>query len=68
MPIYEYICIDCKKKHEMIVRVRDNPSCPVCSGDMKKLISKSTFALKGSGWFASGYDKTPLKATDEVDV
>ena len=27
----------------------------VCSGQMKRLISKTTFSLKGGGWGASGY-------------
>ena len=30
-------------------------SCPDCSGQVKKLVSKSSFQLKGGGWYADGY-------------
>lgn len=63
MPIYEYQCLDCSKQHELIVRHNDNPLtiCPDCGGQMKKLISKTTFVLKGTGWYVTDYaakDKT----------
>lgn len=31
------------------------PECPDCSGPVKKLVSKSSFQLKGGGWYADGY-------------
>lgn len=35
----------------------ENPltSCPDCAGAVKKLVSRSSFQLKGSGWYADGY-------------
>jgi len=57
MPIYEYECQKCKKVTEAFQSVADEPltSCPDCRGSLKKLISSSSFQLKGGGWYADGY-------------
>lgn len=31
-------------------------TCPDCSGTVKKLVSMSSFQLKGGGWYADGYN------------
>lgn len=66
MPIYEYVCLVCKKEHEIIQRHNDTPltKCPDCGGHMKKLISNTSFVLKGSGWYKTDYASTTAdKAT-----
>jgi len=57
MPIYEYECGDCGQIHEIMQKMSDQPlsECPRCSGKLQKLISHSTFHLKGSGWYATDY-------------
>ena len=57
MPIYEYECQQCHKVTEAWQSLADAPltSCPDCQGSMKKLISSSSFQLKGGGWYADGY-------------
>ena len=57
MPIYEYECQKCKKSVEIMQSMSEKPvtTCPDCSGEMKKLISSSSFQLKGGGWYADGY-------------
>ena len=57
MPIYEYECISCCQTFEIFQRMTEDPlsSCPECSGSVKKLMSKSSFQLKGGGWYADGY-------------
>jgi len=57
MPVYEYECIKCGHQTEMLQRMTDPPlsKCEICSGKMKKLISNSTFHLKGSGWYVTDY-------------
>jgi putative FmdB family regulatory protein len=57
MPIYEYECTKCGKTTEAIQRFSDPPlsSCSHCSGELHKLISMSTFHLKGSGWYVTDY-------------
>ncbi len=57
MPIYEYECENCHEITEAWQHLADEPltSCPKCSGILKKLISRSSFQLKGGGWYADGY-------------
>jgi len=57
MPIYEYECPACAKVFEVQQRMTDDPikTCPECQGQVKKLISASSFQLKGSGWYSDGY-------------
>jgi putative FmdB family regulatory protein len=57
VPIYEYECVKCGHKAEVLQRFSDSPvtECTVCHGGMKKLISQSTFHLKGSGWYVTDY-------------
>lgn len=57
MPIYEYECLNCGKRTEVLQRMSDAPlaACPTCGGEVKKLISAPSFQLKGSGWYATDY-------------
>lgn len=61
MPIYEYKCADCKAISEFLVTFRDaafKPHCSQCDSEaLVKIISRSSFALKGAGWFKDGYAK-----------
>ncbi len=58
MPIYEYECESCRNIFEVTQRISDDPlsSCPDCAGSVKKLVSRSSFQLKGGGWYADGYN------------
>lgn len=60
MPVYEYECASCEKVFEVQQRIADDPikSCPDCGDEVRKLISMSSFQLKGSGWYADGYSGT----------
>ncbi len=57
MPIYEYQCQSCGVIVENWQKISDPPleTCEACGGKMKKLISQSTFHLKGSGWYVTDY-------------
>ncbi len=59
MPIYEYACRDCGDVLEVILRQGDRQprTCRKCSGKLDKLISRTSFQLKGGGWFDHGYSK-----------
>jgi putative FmdB family regulatory protein len=63
MPIYEYECNHCGKIEEAIQKFSDNPltTCKHCSGHLSKLVSHSSFHLKGAGWFADGYSDKSAK-------
>jgi putative FmdB family regulatory protein len=57
MPVYEYECSDCHKVFEVQQKLSDAPLsvCPECDGSVRKLMSMSSFQLKGGGWYADGY-------------
>jgi putative FmdB family regulatory protein len=73
MPIYEYACGKCDHEWEVEQRITDDPlkTCPACrSRKVKKLISQTSFVLKGSGWYSDLYsskksDKTEGKGDAE---
>ncbi len=54
MPIYEYQCGACGHHLEQIQKISDAPltECPQCGKPkLTKLISSSSFQLKGGGWY-----------------
>ncbi len=59
LPIYEYKCRNCGKAFEILQKFSDPPlsECSACSGEVTKLISQSTFHLKGTGWYATDYGR-----------
>ena len=82
MPIYEYQCSKCSEVFEAFQKISDDPltECKFCHGRVEKIISQSSFQLKGSGWYLTDYahknsgssvtetsktEKTPDKETDK---
>lgn len=63
MPIYEYECLQCGKNHEVMQKFSDAPLtvCPECGGEVKKLISNTSFVLKGGGWYVTDYASSERK-------
>jgi putative FmdB family regulatory protein len=57
MPIYEYECQQCNQITEAMQKFSDPPlaECPQCRGMLRKMISQSSFHLKGSGWYVTDY-------------
>jgi putative FmdB family regulatory protein len=70
MPIYEYQCKACGQHFEEIQRINDEPyrfhhsACGLVRdklitrdycGEVERLISATSFQLKGKGWFRDGY-------------
>jgi putative FmdB family regulatory protein len=56
MPIYEYDCQKCGT-FETTQKITEKPlsKCPTCKGKVKKLISNTSFQLKGTGWYVTDY-------------
>jgi putative FmdB family regulatory protein len=56
MPIYEYRCEKCGD-FEQTQRISDPPldRCPTCRRKVRRLISSTSFQLKGSGWYVTDY-------------
>ena len=58
MPIYEYECQACGHRFEEWQKMSDEPIkvCPKCKKrKVEKLISQTSFQLKGGGWYSDLY-------------
>jgi putative FmdB family regulatory protein len=66
MPLYEYECNQCGRIEEALQKFSDKPlkKCRHCSGSLRKLISNTSFHLKGSGWYVTDYAKKPSSASN----
>ena len=67
MPIYEYACDKCDHEFEVEQRISDDPvkTCPKCrSRKVKRLISRTSFVLKGSGWYSDLYSSKKAEKGD----
>ncbi len=65
MPTYEYMCDKCEHEFEREQRISDPPvkTCPKCrSRKVKKLISRTSFVLKGGGWYSDLYSSAKPKS------
>src|SRR4051812_17057984 len=58
MPVYEYECGKCGHRFEEWQKMTDKPvqTCPKCKArKVEKLISATSFQLKGGGWYSDLY-------------
>ena len=60
MPIYEYECLENGHQFEALQKITDKPlkSCKICNSPVRRLISNTSFILKGGGWYAENYNKS----------
>ena len=72
MPIYEYKCKKCGKQFEAFQGITepDLKTCKFCKGKVHKMMSLSSFSLKGSGWYATDYagKKPPAAKTAKTET
>ncbi len=71
MPIYEYACGRCGYEFEAEQRITDEPlkTCPECrSRQVKRLISQTSFVLKGGGWYSDLYATRKGKSKDKTEA
>jgi len=60
MPIYEYECQNCGIITEALQGFKEKPlkKCPECGKlKLERMISLSSFHLKGNGWYTTEYGK-----------
>lgn len=58
MPIYEYECPQCGKVFEEWGKASDSHKevpCPQCGTPSPRIMSRTSFVLKGDGWYVSDY-------------
>jgi len=63
MPIYEYQCESCGRQFEVMQRMTEPliAMCERCGGHVRKLISQTSFVLKGTGWYVTDYPSESRK-------
>jgi len=69
MPVYEYACSKCGHEFEAEQRITESPlkTCPRCRArKLKRLISQTSFVLKGSGWYADLYSSKAKPESGEA--
>jgi len=57
LPLYEYRCKECGHQFEKIqsFSAPDEKECPVCKGELERLISAPAIQFKGAGWYVNDY-------------
>jgi putative FmdB family regulatory protein len=57
VPLYEYRCKKCGHQFEKIqsFSASDEKQCPVCQGELERMISAPAIQFKGSGWYVNDY-------------
>jgi putative FmdB family regulatory protein len=62
MPIYEYACGSCGKTIDVLQKVSDPTpeKCSACGtqNSLSRVVSRTSFVLKGGGWYADLYGST----------
>jgi putative FmdB family regulatory protein len=68
MPIYEYSCQKCGVV-EVTQRITEKAlaKCPTCKSKVKKLISNTSFQLKGTGWYVTDYARKGQNGESKSD-
>jgi putative FmdB family regulatory protein len=69
MPIYEYVCEKCGSHLEVIQKVSDAPlkRCSKCRGKLEKIFSRTSFQLKGGGWYMTDYSGKSSSVSDKPE-
>lgn len=58
MPIYEYLCLKCGHVFEYFHKTKEiQVKCEKCDSEVKKIISKNNFHLRGTGWYKTDFKK-----------
>lgn len=67
MPIYEYQCTACGHAFDTLQKISEEPltDCTECKqSTLQKIMSATSFQLKGTGWYATDFKNKPQAAAD----
>lgn len=71
MPIYEYSCKSCEKTIDVLQKVSDPApeACTECgaTGTLSRVVSRTSFVLKGGGWYSDLYSSTKKDGSSSKD-
>src|SRR4051794_3898418 len=71
MPIYEYVCSQCGKLNDVLQKMNDPApeKCEGCGaqGTLSRVVSRTSFVLKGGGWYSDLYSSTKKGSNDSKD-
>lgn len=68
MPIYDFQCISCGYKGELMRKMSESSTttCPDCeSVTFTKMLSAPSFQLNGTGWYATDFKSTNSKSSSD---
>ncbi|MBH1988708.1 MAG: zinc ribbon domain-containing protein [Myxococcaceae bacterium] len=69
MPIYEFRCKYCHNQQEVLQKINDPAPkhCSACEKEsgMEKVVSHTSFQLKGGGWYSEGYASSKPSCNQE---
>ena len=67
MPIYEYVCQKCQAQIDVFQKMNDPApeKCETCGaeGSMNRVVSRTSFILKGGGWYSDLYSSKKKDGT-----
>lgn len=69
MPTYEYRCQSCEHQMEAFQSIKDAAltDCPAChQPKLERLISATSFQLKGGGWYKDLYSSSKNPKSDKA--
>jgi putative FmdB family regulatory protein len=68
MPIYEYECKNCGERFEVWQKITEEPLkvCEKCGGELVRLISQTSFILKGTGWYVTDYARKEKEKKEKL--
>ncbi len=69
MPLYEFKCKKCGHRFERIqsYSAADPTECPVCQGEVERLLSAPAVQFKGSGFYSTDYASKPAASSKSQD-
>ena len=67
MPLYEYQCLSCRHRFEVIQKFSDPQidKCPKCGKLVERLLSSPAIQFKGTGWYVTDYARRSGPAAEK---
>lgn len=65
MPTYDYVCDSCGHRFDVRQSFSEDPirECPVCKGDVRRVVYPAGVIFKGSGWYINDSRKSTSAAS-----